>query len=247
MCLPDLNPVPPRAVGQAQGGCCLPASIEMSVATRTRRIVLFPYGQPRNASHRDDCARFFLAMGGDIARVIDEPSGALDQFAAHLRRIEAIAEGMERPIVVLTATNPLVLTVIAARRRLEVAVPALRDATWVVFLDPEQDPFFVSTARAMGAFSASPSGAVTWTSPDNNEYLVATPQGAELDEAGTGAGRGDCALEHVEIQVSSPPRQSLGRIKPTARSGRFRIAESRRYTQSGGGGPRTIGVKSFSL
>ncbi|MBI5531695.1 MAG: hypothetical protein HY898_03195 [Deltaproteobacteria bacterium] len=145
----------------------------MSLA-RAPRIVLFPYGQPVAADHRNHCARFALELGGDMRRMIDGPATTLERFGAYVRHFEEAMSPPEAPaIVVLTKANPLGLAVISARRKLEQLIPALLRATWVLFVDPVYDPFFTETARSHGTFVLGTDRAMEWVGPGDATFLVA--------------------------------------------------------------------------
>ncbi len=118
-----------------------------------RRLVLYPQGQASRAEHRARCSELVLWCGGDIGRVIDSPSASVNAFASYILRIKGIREGTEQVMVVLTSTNPLALTVVDLRRRLETQIPSLRTARWLIYLDPESDPFFEACfGHSIGAF-----------------------------------------------------------------------------------------------
>lgn len=137
-----------------------------------RRLVLYPQGQLADPVHRDKCSELTLWCGGDIGRVIDAPVTSVDAFAAYLSRIRGLQEGTEQVLVVLTRTNPLALTVVDQRRRLENRLPSLRTARWLIYLDPEADPFFVTMALRLGHLTGDLSEAPIWIGPQDSPYLV---------------------------------------------------------------------------
>lgn len=144
------------------------------------RIVLFPHGQPTNVLSRECCARLVRNAGGDLQRIIDSPAGSVERFARHIERLPSIREGMEDPMVVLTETNPLALMTVAARNTLERAVPALGTAPWLIYFEPEQDPFFIETACALGSFDVAsglvdPETAPIWHGPQQTHFLIISP------------------------------------------------------------------------
>jgi len=123
-------------------------------AARAPRIVLYPYGQPSAAEPRARCAEFVWGLGGDMQRMIDGPFSNLDRFSRYVRHFEDEINRPDAPaIVVLTRTNPLGLAVMNVRRKLEQTLPALRRATWVLIVDPAEDPFFVESARKLGTLA----------------------------------------------------------------------------------------------
>lgn len=141
----------------------------------SRRTVLFPNGQPRSADQQEACAAFFIRQNGDISRVVDGPFRDLRQFIDRVRRIAPITSGAERPIVIFTQSNPLAL-VLSARRTVEGAVPEMRNATWAIFVDGEEDPFFETNARQLGRLNQGEIE-TTFDGPGGAAFLVvyATP------------------------------------------------------------------------
>lgn len=115
-----------------------------------------------------------LALGGDIHRVIDGPFATVDRFIRYVSRIPAITEG-PRPIVVLTRTIPLAMTVLNARRKIEVALPALQRASWVIFVDAEEDPFFEAAANKVGTLDGGLGEAPIWVAPSDAKFLILSP------------------------------------------------------------------------
>ncbi len=139
-------------------------------------MVLFPHGQPDSLRHRSLCSEYALRCGGDLARVIDAPSDTVDRFAAYVSRIRGLRDGSERALAIMTRTNPLALTVIEARKRLESVVPSLRRALWVIYADPEADPFFLSTVERHGTLGGPLEAAPIWVGPGPMRFLVVSPQ-----------------------------------------------------------------------
>lgn len=137
-----------------------------------RRLVLFPQGQLVDEEHRDRCVRFALWCGGDVGRVIDSPVSSLEMFTNYLSRIRGLEDGTEPALVVLTRTNPLALTVVDLRRRLESRLPALRTARWMIYLDPDSDPFFGTMALRLGHLTGELSEAPIWIGPQDSPFLV---------------------------------------------------------------------------
>jgi len=137
-----------------------------------RKLVLFPHGQPESIKHRTLCSEYVLRCGGDLSRVIDAPSDSVERFASYVSRIRGLREGAEAALVVLTRTNPLALTVIDGRKRLEAAVPTLRRALWAIYIDPDEDPFFLSTAERYGTLGGAMDTAPIWVGPGPSRFLV---------------------------------------------------------------------------
>lgn len=145
------------------------------MSSSARRIVLYPYGHPRSAQDRELCLSFMLALGGDVHRVIDGPFPTLDRFIRYASRIPAVSEGV-RPIVVFTRTVPLAMAVLNARRKIEIALPSLQRATWAIFVDPTEDPFFEAAAHKIGALQHGLHAAPIWQGPGGASFLVLSPQ-----------------------------------------------------------------------
>ena len=141
----------------------------------TRRIVLYPYGHPRSDGHQKLCSAFMLALGGDVQRVIDGPFLTIDRFVHHVSRIPAIRAGV-RPIVVLTRTIPLAMTVLSARQRIEAALPQLRRATWAIFFDAAEDPFFEAAVRKFGDLHGQLPDAPIWVGPGKAQFVILSPE-----------------------------------------------------------------------
>lgn len=137
-----------------------------------QRLVLFPQGQPASSVHRDRCTELVLWSGGDVGRVIDAPTTSIEVFSTYLQRIRGLQDGSESAIVVLTRTNPLALTVVDLRRKLEARIPSLRTARWVIYLDMEQDPFFTTMAPRLGHLTGDVGEAPVWLGPLDTPYLV---------------------------------------------------------------------------
>jgi hypothetical protein len=134
-------------------------------------MVLFPHGQPEGVEPCTSCAHQVLALGGDVHRMLEGPAGPPERFVEYLKRIRALVEGTEKAIVVLTRTHPLAWMVINTRRKLEQGLPALRGADWVIFVDPEADPFFDTTASTLGRFEQHDK-LTRWIGPGGCSYLV---------------------------------------------------------------------------
>ncbi len=113
-------------------------------------------------------------------RIIDSSQGNVDGFARHIARARMLPTTPE-PLVVLTKTSPVALSVFKVRRVLEDALPSLKHAPWIVFHDPDDDPFFGKEAQATGALDASIDAAPIWTTFGSGEYLVLVPGVAKAD------------------------------------------------------------------
>jgi hypothetical protein len=151
-----------------------------------RSLVLMPYGLPQEERHRELCTTLMLRAGGDIDRVIDQPVGELDRFGRHIARIPILRHASsELPIVFLTRTSPLPLTVLNARRVLEGHVPALHGAAWLLFVTDEDDPFFEDGARRLGALSGDLSTCPLWHVPGYPAFVVTSPKLVDPSDVAT--------------------------------------------------------------
>jgi hypothetical protein len=138
------------------------------------RLVLVPQGMPVLPDDVASCVDVIRRCGGDIGRIIDSPSGTLEAFGNHVRRLKAMNDRVS-PLIVLHRTNPVALAVIASRRELEKQVPSLHQVGWIIVHDPSADPFFEQEALDLGQFDDPAAIAPIWSSPGGLHYLVARP------------------------------------------------------------------------
>jgi hypothetical protein len=108
--------------------------------------------------------------------MLDHNPGQLDRFIGQTERIRAVREGADAAMVVLTQTSPLILAVVVTRRRIEAAIPALRGALWVVYVEPASDPFFLEAAHELGILSGPLSTAPIWYGPGAVPFLILSPE-----------------------------------------------------------------------
>lgn len=173
------------------------------VGSDQRRIVLYPYGQPRRARHREFCDELVVGLGGDVARMIDAPTVTLDRFVGYIGRIAVLREG-EESIVVFTRTNPIALAVVNARRRIERALPRLRESAWLLFVDVDDDPFFVESARKLGTFELGGRFPV-WVGPEATRWEIVSPNAERLEQAVVDAQAGRSSLHPAPHAASVRP------------------------------------------
>lgn len=153
----------------------LPSEKTMRIV-RAPRVVLYPYGQPLECEDRPSCAEYVWSLGGDSQRIYEAQDSNLDHFCRYIQHFEeAIASPDAPAIVVLTKANPLGLAVINARRKLERMLPALLTATWVLYVDPVYDPFFLDSARKCGTFVYQNQQSLQWIGPGGAIFLIAMP------------------------------------------------------------------------
>lgn len=193
------------------------------VGAEQRRMVLYPYGPPRRARHREICDELVVSLGGDVARIIDAPTVTLDRFIGYIGRIAVLREG-EEAIVLLHRTNPLALAVVNARRRMEGALPKLRDSRWLLFVDLDDDPAFVESARQLGTFETGDM-LPAWIGPEATRYDLFAPDVESLRAAIAGASGASAAFPRARRAIdpraepsgappplpSEPPWDEVGR------------------------------------
>jgi hypothetical protein len=138
-----------------------------------RRLVIYPQGQPADVASREACAELVTHAGGDLCRTIEARSESIDAFIAYAARLKVL--DVERAIVVLTRTVPLVLAVLNTRRRIEHAVPMLEQAAWLVFVDPLADREFFRTAALLGELDDEIDRAPIWSGPGGMRFLLVSP------------------------------------------------------------------------
>jgi hypothetical protein len=136
-----------------------------------RRIALYPYGAPLEDSARELCASQIVRCGGDPNRTFDEAPGSLNRFIERALRIPAVANA-PGSILVLTLTDPLALAVVATRRRIESAVPALKSGLWIVYVSDDKMQRLLSEMVDYGTLSGPLSSAPIWNSPAGEPYLI---------------------------------------------------------------------------
>jgi hypothetical protein len=143
------------------------------------RIVLCPHGLPHAPDVREQCCDLLLRGGGDLQRVFEANPGGIGRFAAHVARIGDLDSG-DGPLVLLHRTNPLGLTILRTRRALEEEVPRLGRASWLVFIDEKDDPFFLDAASRVGGFDRELDALPIWSAPDLHRFLVVSRQNGDL-------------------------------------------------------------------
>jgi hypothetical protein len=129
---------------------------------------------PARRQVHESLLELLLGCGADVRRIFDSSHGNVEGFARHIARARMLPTTPE-PLIVLTKTSPVALSVFKVRRVLEEALPSLKHAPWIVFHDPDDDPFFGKEARSIGALDASIDAAPIWTTSGSGEYLVLVP------------------------------------------------------------------------
>lgn len=160
-----------------------------------KKITLLPFGLPAGPQHKKErFQELLLFCGADLARIHEPPStnfksawrGYAERIAAfvsYASRLAPIKTCQPNLLVVLTETCPIDKAVLYARQELTAKLPALGQALWVIYTDPDIDPSFGTVARALGAFD--PPGcemdkAPYWTEKRSlRTYLVLTPDSSD--------------------------------------------------------------------
>lgn len=117
-----------------------------------------------------------LRCGADAQRVFDGERWPLERFASLVSRIYALRAATIAPLVLLTRTNPVALTIVQTRRVLEEAIPRLSSAIWIIFFDPLTDPFFLANSLDSEDVGAALGDAPIWTSPRAGTFLILSDQ-----------------------------------------------------------------------
>jgi hypothetical protein len=164
------------------------------------RLVLCPYGIA--AERRSVCTSLLLKCGGDVSRLIDEPSS--DQaFLKHLRRLRPMLEAVRPPIVMLTSLLPLMTRVVLMRERYEAELAPLRHADWLLFLD-EEVPAFVQEALRRGRLERGATTAI-WHGPARMRFLVVSADSDDpVELRGAMASLQSPSSDPLDLAASSP-------------------------------------------
>jgi hypothetical protein len=182
---------------------------------RHSRLVLCPYGIP--VQRRVVCTTILLHCGGDLNRVIDSPAGE-QPFLRHLQRLTGMLDALRAPIVFLTDVSPLMPRVVLLRERYEAELGALRQASWVLFLDGGA-PAFVADALRQGRLERRSATAI-WQGPARMRFLIVSPESTDPDELE--AGMLDLAQAPFEVageHLPSSPRIPITRPSQHAELG----------------------------
>ena len=158
----------------------------------SKRIAIFPYGQPVDEERRTKCVELLIFCGADLQRFIDGPWSSDERLVRIVSFLDEVADGSRPPFMVLTQSNPLALKVLAARRRWCRELPNLNRAMWVIFVDPVAEPFFYAEAQRLGQFDAQPDpnkvsdSLMVWSVQNQDakrqeRFLVLTPQTVKDD------------------------------------------------------------------
>ena len=137
-----------------------------------QRIVLLPFGfasLPQDA--RENCQNLIIKCGGDVMRQYPgslKPDYAEDapEFAAFVREVGLLRTVIRTPkkvMIVLTVAE--VAAVWYFRRDLENALPTLKDALWVVYIDADDKDAFMLEASDYGLLEQGLDETPIWTVP----------------------------------------------------------------------------------
>jgi hypothetical protein len=176
------RPHPNTNTGAARSGQAtveaLKRRADTEVARGLGRIVLYVSGPPLSQPGREQCAAQALRCGGDPLRTFDQEIGSLNRFIEHVQRIPAVCHS-PATMVVMTHIDPLAFSVVVTRRRIENAVPVMRQALWALFVEPRQEQRFIVEAQEYGTLLGGFDSAPLWIGPGEMQFLVLSSQVAE--------------------------------------------------------------------
>ncbi|MGC4069982.1 MAG: hypothetical protein QM784_36065 [Polyangiaceae bacterium] len=133
-------------------------------ASSNPRPVLLPLGWPADVSEREALTRVLLAAGADIERLLDAPSNP-NAFVRHATRLPFLRGGRELPLVAFAPGNDDVDALLRFREMLLDSVSALRETTWLVYVEARIRPSFIKAAQPYGCFTDAGGGLFTWHVP----------------------------------------------------------------------------------
>jgi hypothetical protein len=127
------------------------------------RPVLLPLGWPQQADEREAFMRVLLAAGADVERMLDPAVGSsAEAFVRHATRLPFLKSRRDKPLVAMAIDNVAVPDALKLRQRLFDAVPALLEATWLVYSTKEHRAEFLRHAFRFGGLFDSGGGLMTW-------------------------------------------------------------------------------------
>jgi hypothetical protein len=133
-------------------------------ASSNPRPVLLPLGWPADVSEREALTRVLLAAGADIERLLDAPSSP-EAFVRHATRLPFLRGGRELPLVAFALNSDNIDALLRFREMLLDGVSALRDTTWLVYVEAPIRQTFVKAAQPYGNFTDAGGGLFTWHVP----------------------------------------------------------------------------------
>jgi hypothetical protein len=144
---------------------------------RNYRIVLFPHG-PVQSTNKEHFYKMLFACDANISRFWEQDfsqaaGDVLEHYIRYIKRarLEKSPEFSES-IVLLTRDNPPALKIVAARRRLEEAFPALRTALWAVCIDLQANPFIINNLHGLGVLRDETFAAPIFVDRSGLPYLL---------------------------------------------------------------------------
>ncbi len=174
------------------------------------KVVLFPHGPVRSDVAKKVFEGQIHACGGDLSRLLDNRAPSPEEYMRTVHTVSDLRRKNNPPIVVLTETTPLGLTVIKTRRILMRDHPVLETSLWIVYADVEVDPSFQTFAETLGAFDdADLTNVPYWTEEETgNRYLILTSQTRNLDNIALRA-RGLVALQEAPLSHRQTGRMRI--------------------------------------
>jgi hypothetical protein len=128
------------------------------------RPVLLPLGWPADVKEREALTRVLLAAGADIERLLDAPASP-EAFVRHATRLPFLRGGRELPLVAFAPGNDDVDELLHFREMLLDRVAALRDTTWLVYVEARIRQTFARAAQSYGGLVDAGGGLLTWHVP----------------------------------------------------------------------------------
>jgi hypothetical protein len=161
--------------------------------------------------------------------VFDMPSHSLEAFVRHIARVNLFRSGRERPLVVLTKTAPVSLSISYTRRLLEPALPSLEQATWIGHVSSDAVETFSREAERDGFLSGELDSLPIWSAREGGHYVVSSRRALMLGVVGVRIE--DCerlnqAAKSVRGMTpeAPPPEAERAPITPRATPGMIRRA-----------------------
>ncbi len=131
--------------------------------------VIYPQGLPDAHASRQAC-RQLLQQVGEVSEVLIPEAG--EPWPELVERTRALAKSAAGGVLVML-TAPLPITeVVALRKELELAVPQLLSAKWLVVLPGDTVDRFTNEAPDLGCIEGTPDDAALWLTRAGDFVLV---------------------------------------------------------------------------
>lgn len=150
------------------------------------RLTLFPHG-PSSPETQGCLREMLLHCGADHARMIEthfrkpDKSIDLDRYITYIGRLDDVKNADPPPILVITQTLLFYSNVIATRAAIVKALPTLSTAMWIIFVDPNENPFYVRNTEERGDLNDEIHNAPVWTDRETKyRYLLLTTETKDM-------------------------------------------------------------------